>query len=563
MKVSSLSQQNNTDCILKAQKLGCTFDFMLKHRVYSCGNIHAYNDLVDIFEKRLPSPETPQGIYCMQTLLINALENYKARLDQEMVLYLKKLKHTASTENEGQKRLEMDEICSPVLRGVSDSKGATENAPLDLSILPGSTDHNHEDIYLEFTMNKVPEVEAVNNEKLKKIYPSQPVLQVSPVFGEQADDLDIIQNTPSMTLEKTSESNQTEERKQDKPLKGKAKKLGFKQQEYDAHKLRKMKPTAERRAKMAGSRKNTSFAELLEKKLTTHITNTGSELCEIRKENETLRNKLDKILSTLQMKNDNNEQLDNKGKKLLDEGEQFTTQDDIIGLQLPSLENMNCGSKGIWITQGESRAMSSRNKEKAELQHLSQDHMVTGIKEENIPAQKEKTEWQLHSDGVAGARTSRTEIKEDFMAHKNLGLQSHTAQVVVLGGKDSDENKKETPENITVRGVKVGLQISSDEDLSLEDETENHAARKRNKMLIQKLSLLLDCIKDDMPISKHFVRHIKRIISVNKMVSPQLMKKLLDTITARSQRSVTLHHGTTKLAVKDAVRILLIAYSYL
>jgi hypothetical protein len=268
-------------------------------------------------------------------------------------------------------------------------------------------------------------------------------------------------------------------------------------------------------------------------------------------------------LSTLEIKNDINEQLDNKGKKLLDEGEQFTTQDDRIGLQLPSLENMDRGGKGAWITQGESRALSSRNKEKAELQHLSQDSMVTGTKEENIPAQKGKTEWQLHSDGVPRASTSRTEIKEDFMAHENLRLQSHTAQVVVLGGKDADANKKETPEEITVHGVKVGLQISSDEGLSLEDKTEDHAAMKRNKMLIQKLSLLLGCIKeDDRPMSKHFVRHIKRIININKSVSPPLMKKLIDTITARSQRSVTLHHGTTELAVKDEVSILLIACSY-
>ncbi|PNF41619.1 hypothetical protein B7P43_G10452 [Cryptotermes secundus] len=548
MKANGLSQQNNTHCILKVQKLGCTFDFMLKHRVYSCGNVCAYNDMVDIFEKRVPSPETPQSIHCMQTLLITALENYNARLDQEIALYWKKLKHTASTEKEGQKRLEKDEICSPVLPEFSDSKGASETAPFDLSILPGSADHNHEEISFEFTMNKVPEVKAVNNEEMK-IY-SQPVLQVSSVFREQPDDSDI-QNTPSMALEGTSESTQTEKRKQVKPLKDKAEKLGFKQQEYDAHKLWKMKPTAERRAKMAGMKKDTSLAELLEKKLTLHITTTGSELCEIRKENETLRNKLDKILSTLQMKNDNNEQLDNKGKKLLDESEQFTTQNDKIGLQLPSVENMDCGGKGAWITQEESRAMSSRNGEKAKLQHLSQDHMVTGTKQENIPAQKDKPEWQLHSDGVPRASTSRTEIKEDFMAHENLGLQSHTAQVLVLGGKDADANKKGTQEKITVHGVEVGLQISSDEDFCLGDETEDHAARRRNKMLIQKLSLLLDCIKeDDRPVSEHFVRHIKRIINVNKLVSPPLMKKLIDTITARSQRLVTLHHGNTTLAVK-------------
>jgi hypothetical protein len=540
MKASGPSQQNNTDCILKAQKLGCTFDFMLKHRVYRGGSVRAYNDLVAIFEKRLASPETSQIIYCMQTLLISALENYKARLDQEMVLYLKKLKHTVSTEEERQKRLEMDEMCPHVLPGFSDSKGALENAPLDLSIPPGSVDQNHEDIYAEFTMNKVP----ANIKEMKKTYSSQPLLQVSSVFREQPDDGDIIQSTPGQELEKTSDSNQVVKRKQDKPLKEKAKKSGSKQQEYGAQKLPQVKPTAERKEKKACLKKDISLAELLEKKITTHITNTGSELFEIRKENETVRNKLDKILGILEMKNGNNEQLDKK-KKLLDEGEQFTTQDDKIGLQLPLLENVDPAGKGACISQGESRDVSSRNKEKAE--------------EENIPAQKDKTEWQLHSDGVPRASTSRAEIKEDFIAHQSLGMQPHTAQVVVLVGKDADANKKEAPQKITMQGVRVGLQISLDENLSLEDETEDHATRERNKMLIQKLSLLLDCIKED-DISKHFVRHIKRIIKGNKSVSLPVIKKLIDTITARSQPSCPFHLGTAQLAVKEEVSILLIPY---
>jgi hypothetical protein len=551
MKASRPVQQNNTDCILKAQKLGCTFDFLLKHRVNSSGSVHAYNNVVDIFEKRL-SHETPQSLYCLQSLLLSALENYKARLNREIILCLKKQNHEVSVEDERQRRLEMDEICPPVLPGFSDSKGASENVLLDSSILPRSADKNHEDIYAEFTMNKAPEVEATSNEELKKTYSSQPELQVCSVFREQPDDRDIIQSTASLELEKTSESNQTEEGRQDKPLKERAKKLGSKQQEYDAHKLQQVKPTAGRRAKMASLKQVTLLAELLEKKLITHVTNTDSEFCEIRKENETMRNKLDKILSILEIKNDDNGQVDKKRNKLLAEGEHFTTQDDRIGLQ-----NVDPGGKGGWITKGESKAVSSRNTEKTEPQLLSQDHTITGTKEESIPAQV-MTEWQLHSDGVPSASTSTTEITEDSMAHQNRGMQSDTAQVAVLGGKDADANKKESPGEITVQGVKVGLQISSDEKLSLEDQIEDHADKKRNNMF-QKLSPLPE---DDRRISKEFVSRLKRIMDVNKSLTPSVMKKLIGKTAAISRQSGSLYHGTIKLAVKEGVSIFLISCSY-
>jgi hypothetical protein len=556
MKASRPVQLNNTDCILKAQKLGCTFDFLLKHRVNSSGSVHAYNNVVDIFEKRL-SPETPQSVYCLQTLLVSALENYKARLNQEMIC-LKKLNHKVSAEEERQTRLEKDEICPPGLPGFSDSKGASENVLLDSGILPGSADKNHEDIHAEFTMNKVPEVEGTSNEELKKIYSSQPELQVSSVFRDQPDDRDIIQSTPNPELEKTSESDQTEKGRQDKPLKERAKKLRSKQQEYDAHKLQQLKPAAGMRAKLASFKPHTSFVESLEKltllveslekKLTTHVTNTDSELCEIRKENEATRSKLDQILSILEMKNDDNGQVDKKRKKLLAE-ERFTTPDDSIGEQLPSLENVDPGGKGGWITKGETKAVSSRNIEKTEPQPqlLSQD-TITGTKEENIPSQKDKTEWQLHSDGVPSASISTAEA-----AHQNLGTQSHTAQVAVLGGEDADANKNEASGEITVQG----LQISLDEKLSLQDQID-HADRKINNMF-QKLR---PSPADDRPIAKDFASHIKQIVEVNKSLSPLVMKKLIGKIAAVSQQPVSPYRATIKLAVKEEVSVILISYSY-
>jgi hypothetical protein len=549
MKASRPIQQNNTDCILSVQKLGCTFDFLLKHRVNSSGNVHAYNDVVDIFEKRLSS-ETPQSIYCLQTLLLSALENYNARLNQEMILCLKKLNRMVSSEEETQRRLEMDEICPPVLPGFSGSKGASENVLLDSSIMSRSADKNHENIYAEYAVNKISEVEATSNEEMKT-YSSEPELQVSSMFREQPDDRDVIQSTLNLKLEKISESNQTKKGRQDK-------KLESKQQECESNKLQQVKLTPGRRAKMASLKQVTSLAELLEKKLAMHVTNTDSEFCEIRKENETMRNKLDKILSVLEMKNDDNGQVDRNIKKLLDEGEHFTTQDDRIGLQLPSLENVDPGGKGGWITQGESKVASSGNREKAEPQLSAQGYMITGTKEENIPAQKDNTEWQLHSDGVPSASTSRADIEEDPMVHQTLGMQSHTAQVVVLGGRDADANKKETPEEITVQGVKVGMQISSDEKLSLEDQIEDHADRKRNNMF-QKLSPLHDCVEDDRPISKDFISHIKWMIEVKKSLSPPVMKKLIGKIAAISGQTVSPYHGTIKLAVKEQVSISLIS----
>jgi hypothetical protein len=562
MKKSRPLQQNNTDCILNAQKLGCTFDFLLKHRLNKDGSVHAYKNMVDIFEKRM-SPETSQSIYCLQTLLLSALENYKARLNQEMVLCLKNLNRMFPAEEERQARLDVNEICPHVLPGFSDPKGASENLLLDISNLPGLGDKNHEDIYAEFTINKVPEVEATNIEEIKKTNSSQPVLQVSTVFREQPNDLDIIENSPNLELEKTRESNQTEKKKQNKPLKERGEKLGSKEQEYVARKLQQVKLAAERRAKIASLKKGTSLVELLEEKLTTHVTNIDSELCEIRKENEALRNTLDKVLRILEIKNNDNEQLDKKGKELLVEGEQFIVQDDRIGLLRPSLENTAPRCKGGQIAQGQRKDRPARNKGKAEQQLSSQDRVVTETKQENILAQKGKTERQLHSDGDPSGSTSRTEIKQNFMAHKNHGIQSDTAQIVILGGKDVDANKTETPgiNADTVQGVKAGSHISPNENLLLEDQMD-HADRKRNKMF-QKLSLLLDCIEeDDGPLSKHIVKHIKQIIEVNKLMSPQVVKKLIGTIAARSQQAVPVYHGPIKWAVKKEVSISLTYCNY-
>jgi hypothetical protein len=544
MKISDPSEQNSTNCILKTQKLGCTFDFMLKHRFHKGGNVHAYNDLVDIFEKRLACSETPQNVFYTEKLLISALENQEARLDQEMILYSRKLKNILSTEEARQKRLDIDKTCPPVLTGVSNSKGVSGHTPLNLTTPPDLIDQCQEEICGALT-STVLEAETTNIKEMKT-YSSQPSLQVSSVFREASEDWDIIPTTLSqLKLEQTSESTWLEMRKENETPKEKAKKLGSKQQENSAHKSQQVKPTAEKRAKLMCLKKDVSLEELQHniEKLAIQINSTCAGMFEIRKENKIIRKKLDKILSILENKNGDKEKLDRKKTKVLDGDEKSTTQDGKMGLQVSSLKDRDFGGEGEWITKGENSDMSSRNEEEAQLQHLS-DVIITGTKEinttkkdntETLPVQHDKTVWQLDSDTTPGVSTTREENKQKLMKHKKVEVQPHSEQVVTLADKDSDVRKRETPEKISRQDIRVGMQVLSDQNLPFEDEnfyamTEDHAARKGNMTLIQKLGLLLDYIKADDGVSKCFVRHMQQIIERNnkdEVSTHSVLKSLL------------------------------------
>jgi hypothetical protein len=562
IKTDGPTEWNSKDCILKAQKLGCTFDFMLRHRVYKGRNVHAYNDLVDIFEKRPTYFETSQNVYCNQKLLVCALENHHSRLDQEMVLYLRRLKRTLSSEKERQKRLEMNETCPSVLPGFSDSERVSWDAPVNLSTTSASADQCHEEMYGELSVNRVPEVEAANKKEMK-LYSSQPMLQVSSVFREATEDLDIIPSTLShLKLEQASESTEAEKRLQNETLKSE---LGPMQQEYGAHKSQQMKSTAEKTAKLECLKKDDSLTDLQQKteKLTIQVSNTSSKLFKVKKENKTVRKKIDKILDILEKKNGDTKQFDKK-KKVLHGHEKFTTQVDRSGLQLPSVEEMKYGGKGTQITKRENTDVFSRNTEEAELQHLLDGHMVTEIKEMNttmkentgtFSAQHDKTEWQLHSDIVSGVISPRGVNKGTFVKCRKVGAQPHSEQVLILGNEDA--SKRETPEEITKHDIRVGLQVSSNENFLSEGEnsyvmTEDHAARKRNKMVVQALSLLLDCIKEE-DVSKYVMKNVEHIIKGNKSLSPPVIKKLIDTITAHCQPSVPFHDVTSQLAGEEEV----------
>jgi hypothetical protein len=555
MKINEPSEQNNTDCVLKTQKLGCTFDFMLKHRFYKGGNVHAYNDLVDIFEKRLAYSETPQNVFCFKKLLISALENHEGRLDQEMMLYSIKLKYILSAEEAGQERLDIDKSCPPILTGISDSEGVSGRTPFNLTT---PSDLIEEEVCGALKTNRISKVETTNIKEMKKPYSSQPLLQVSSVFRDALNDWDIIPSTLSqLKLEQTSESTCLEMRKEE------AKELGSKQQENSEDISQHLKPTAEKRAELVCLKKDVSLAEFQHntEKPSLQTDNICAEIFEIRKENKRMRKKLDKLLRILRNKNGSEEKLDRKKTKVLGGDEKCITPDGKIGLQVSSLKDMDFGGEGEWITKRENIDMSSTNEKKAELQHLLDD-TVAGTKEINttkkdstqtLPVQLDSTAWQLHSD-LTGS-TAREENKEELMTHKKVAVQPHSEQAIILAGEDSDARKRETSEEISRQNIRGGLQFFSDQNLSFEDENSyamtDHAARKRSTMLIQKLGLLLYCLKADGGVSKHLLR--QRIIKRNKSVSVPVINKLIETVTARCQLSVPFHHVVTKLDGKDEV----------
>jgi hypothetical protein len=406
-------------------------------------------------------------------------------------------------------------------------------------------------VYDALTRDRVSEVETINREMQKAL------LQVSSVFREEPEDSDIIPRVLSqLKVEERSESPWSEMKKRKK-----AKKLGSKQPECHPHKSQLVKPRAENRTKLMCLKKDVSFEELEHKieKLATQTNNTCAEMFEIRKGNKTMRKKLDKIFSILE-----------------NEKREKETQDDKMGLLVSSLEDMDFGGKVESITMGEHTDISSRNEVKADVQHLSDD-TVTGTKEINaikkentemFPVRHDKTSWHLHSDMSPGVSTAREENIQKFTTHKKAGVQPHSEQVLILADKDSDVRKRETPEKNDRQCTGVGLQVLSDQNVSFEDDnsyamTEDQRVRTRNVILIQKLNVLLDCIKADDGVSKHFVRHIQQIIEENKSVSPPVIKKLIDTITTRCQPSVLFHRMMTKLGSEAVVGTCSVLYNLL
>jgi len=253
---------------------------------------------VDIFEK-------PQNVLCIQKLLVSALENHKAQLDQEMMMYSRKLKYVLSTEEERQKGLDKDKTCPPVIPGGCNSKGILEHSPLNLTTPFDLIDQHHEEVYDALTRDRVSEVETTNREMQKAL------LQVSSVFREEPEDSDIIPRVLSqLKVEERSESPCLEMRKRKK-----AKKLGSKQPECHPHKSQLVKPRVENRKKLMCLKKDVSFEELEHKieKLATQTNNTCAEIFEIRKGNKTMRKKFDKILSILDNEKGEKETQDDNG----------------------------------------------------------------------------------------------------------------------------------------------------------------------------------------------------------------------------------------------------------
>ena len=89
---SPIHIENREPSILNKEKLGCTFDFLLRHRVNRGGSISEYDDMVKIFQKKFPMFESVVKDAKTNILFEEIFSNQISRLERENEVYfLKKL----------------------------------------------------------------------------------------------------------------------------------------------------------------------------------------------------------------------------------------------------------------------------------------------------------------------------------------------------------------------------------------------------------------------------------------------------------------------------------------
>lgn len=75
--------------ILNQQHLGCTFDFLLRHRVNKGGSVNEYNDMVNIFERKVSVFESLVNSGKTNKLFEAVFKKQMSRLNREIAVYSK------------------------------------------------------------------------------------------------------------------------------------------------------------------------------------------------------------------------------------------------------------------------------------------------------------------------------------------------------------------------------------------------------------------------------------------------------------------------------------------